>query len=259
MRIAIITQEEPFYLPAFMELLLSKIGDKVVLVVGLNSIPPGESRLGMIKKFMILWGPLMLFSNMVRYLWYRLCDIPPLCSRASIHSHRRLCRRLAIPYAAPSSIRDKDFMERIKSLAPDLIVSVAANQIFHKELLALPSRGCINLHAGLLPRYRGINPTFWALANGETQTGVTVHFMEDKLDSGDIVIQKKIAILPVDTLHGLYMKEMRIGAAALCEAIDYFEHGEAPRLPNDPDQATYYSYPTREAVKSFKKIGKRFH
>lgn len=259
MKIAVITQEEPFYLPAFMDQFLSRIRDRVVLVVGLPSVPPHESRLDMARKFFTLWGPRLFISQCLRYAWYSIADSVPGLSCVSVRSTRGLCARAGIPYAAPRALNKGAFMRRIRECAPDLIVSVAANQIFRKELLELPRLGCINLHAGLLPRYRGINPTFWVLANGETETGVTVHFMDSRLDNGDIIVQNKIPILPDDTLHSLYLKEMGLGVEALCEAIGYFERGDVPRRLNDPAQATCFSYPRREDVRRFRTRGRRFY
>ncbi|MCX6340318.1 MAG: formyltransferase family protein [Candidatus Aureabacteria bacterium] len=259
MRIVLVTQEEPFYLPLFTRLFLEKLKGNIVLVVGLSAVPPQENRFLMARRFLILWGARLFAYKLLRYSYYRILDSLPIQLGTAIYSSRRHCIRMHIPYIAPQSLKGAYAMERIRACVPNLLVSVAANQIFSKELLSLPTLGCINLHASLLPRYRGINPTFWVLAKGEEITGVTVHFMNEKFDDGDIILQREISISKDDTLHSLYSKEIILGLDLLCEAISLLEKGSVPRKPNDSRYATYYSYPTRSSVKEFRERGRRFY
>ncbi len=114
----------------------------------------------------------------------------------------------------------------LKPFDPDLILVAAFGQIFRAEVLALPKKYCLNVHASLLPSYRGAAPVQRAIWNGERQTGVTIQKMAKKLDAGDILIQKTIPILPEDTSHDLLIKLARLGAEALCESVRLIESGK---------------------------------
>jgi len=165
-----------------------------------------------------------------------------------------------IPLYTPENINAKNFLAILQRQEPDLIVSLSASQIFKRNLLNLPKYGVINVHGAPLPKYRGLMPSFWMLANDEKQAAVTVHFMDEKLDSGDIVKQRFFDILPDDTQHSLILRSKRIGAELLLEVLDLFEEmrGNVPRLPNPESQATYFGFPREKDVDRFRKLGRRF-
>jgi methionyl-tRNA formyltransferase len=124
--------------------------------------------------------------------------------------------------------------------------------------LTLPPHGCINVHGGPLPKYRGRLPSFWALLNGERETGVTVHFMNEELDDGPIILQRRVSIVPGETQHSLILKTKRVGTELLLEALDRLEKGSVETLPNDRSQATYNTFPTPEDGRKFRRLGLRF-
>ena len=123
--------------------------------------------------------------------------------------------------------------------------------------LRVPRLGCINVHSALLPHYRGMLPTFWALAQGERQTGVTVHYMTPGIDGGDIVAQRTIPISPQDTLHSLMRTCKRVAADAVIETVEHLREGSVSTIPNPADEGSYYSFPAREDVRRFKAAGRR--
>lgn len=137
-------------------------------------------------------------------------------------------------------------------------LSINASQVFKPPLLALPRLGCINVHGALLPKYRGRLPSFWVLYNGEQETGVTVHFMNEKLDDGPIIIQRRIPVVPGETQHSLIMKTKKIGAELLLEALERLEQGQIEIQPNDCAHATYYSFPTPQDGQKFRRLGRHF-
>jgi len=137
-------------------------------------------------------------------------------------------------------------IEAVRSLEPDVIAVVAFGQILSEELLRIPKRAIINVHYSLLPRYRGAAPVHWAIVNGEKETGVTVQHLAKKLDSGDIILQEKVAISPDDTAGTLSEKLTEVGAALLVKALRQLEAGTAPRIPQDESQATYARKLTKE-------------
>jgi methionyl-tRNA formyltransferase len=156
-------------------------------------------------------------------------------------------------------VNDAAFHDALRSLGVDLVVSIACPQKLGKDLLRLPARGCINLHGALLPRYQGLLPSFWVLAKGEAETGVTVHWMDDAIDRGDILLQERFTIGPRDTVHTLVSRsKVGVGRELLVRAIGQIERGEAPRVPMNLEQATYFSYPDDAAVAEFRSRGRRF-
>ena len=131
-----------------------------------------------------------------------------------------LAERHGIPVMQPAKVRAPEFIELMKELAPDLIVVIAFGQILPKTLLEIPRHGCINVHASLLPRYRGAAPINWCIINGETETGVTTMQMDVGLDTGDMLLKKSTPIDPEEDSSSLHDRLAAIGAEALAETLD---------------------------------------
>jgi methionyl-tRNA formyltransferase len=136
-------------------------------------------------------------------------------------------------------------------------VSILGNQIFKKPLLELAPMGCINLHTALLPKYRGLMPTFWVLKNNESHTGVSVFFVDEGIDSGPIIVQKKIKIAN-STQKELIIKTKRIGMELIAQSINLIKNNDVNLIPNPKSEMTYFSFPKREDVEHFLKSGKNF-
>jgi len=146
-----------------------------------------------------------------------------------------------IPVLQPEKVKEPDFIKKISEYNPDCIVVVAFGQILPKDILNLPRYGCINLHASLLPKYRGAAPINWALIKGETKTGVTSMFMEEGMDTGDILIQREIEIKEDDNAGTLHDKLSQIGNNVILETLDKLERGIIKRIKQDSSVATYAS------------------
>ena len=138
----------------------------------------------------------------------------------------------------PTSVNDAEFVEAIVRTAPDFLVVVAYGRILPKAILALPKMGTINLHASLLPKYRGPAPIQWAIINGETVTGVTTMLMDEGMDTGDILMTATEKISSVDTSATLHDRLARIGANLLVDTLDRYSKGQVRPIPQDHDQAT---------------------
>jgi len=147
----------------------------------------------------------------------------------------------------PARIKDPQSIEEIRALAPDVIVVVAYGQILPRAVLEIPKITCLNLHASLLPRWRGAAPIQAAIAAGDRETGITVMYMDEGLDTGDILLQRKIDILPTDTGGSLHDRLAEIAPEALLEALRQFEEGKPPRSPQDKARATYAPKLNRES------------
>jgi len=145
----------------------------------------------------------------------------------------------------PERIKDRQSIEEIRALAPDAIVVMAYGQILPRAILEIPPFACLNLHASLLPRWRGAAPIQAAIAAGDRETGITVMYMDEGLDTGDILLQRKIDILPTDTGESLHDRLAQIAPKALLEALQLLAKNNAPRIPQDNALATYAPKLTR--------------
>ena len=132
----------------------------------------------------------------------------------------------------PEKVKNNtQFIEEMKELKPDVICVVAYGKILPKEILDIPSKGCINVHGSLLPKYRGAAPIQWAIINGEKTTGVTTMYMDIGMDTGDMILKKEIAIGENETTGELWERLAKIGAELLVETLQKIEDGTAPRIP----------------------------
>src|SRR5205807_9334668 len=130
---------------------------------------------------------------------------------------------------------------------PDAIVVMAYGQILPREILEIPKIACLNLHASLLPRWRGAAPIQAAIAAGDRETGITVMYMDEGLDTGDLLLQRKIDILPTETGGSLHDRLAEIAPEALLESLRLLGAGNAPRIPQDKTLATYAPKLNRES------------
>jgi methionyl-tRNA formyltransferase len=151
-----------------------------------------------------------------------------------------LARSRHLPAYAPANPNAPEFVDLIRRLAPDLIFSFYYRRLLSRELLAIPRLGGINLHGSLLPKYRGRSPVNWVLINGETETGVTLHYMIEKADAGDIIAQKRVPIDIEDTALTLFHKLTAAAAGLLKETYPLIKASTAPRMPQDSRLATKF-------------------
>jgi len=157
--------------------------------------------------------------------------VPPPVKKAAIS--------LGYEVIQPASIRTAEFSDLITRHKPDIIVVVAFGHIIPKNILALPNLATINIHASLLPKYRGPAPIQWAVINGESETGITSMLMDEGLDTGDILLSSKIKIAPDDTSGTLHDRLADLGADLLIQTLKSFETGEIIPVPQDHTRATY--------------------
>src|SRR6184192_1699790 len=152
-----------------------------------------------------------------------------------------------IPVLQPARIKDRQAIEEIRAFKPDVIVVMAYGQILPRAVLEIPKIACLNLHASLLPRWRGAAPIQAAIAAGDREAGITVMYMDEGLDTGDILLQRKIDISPSETGATLHDRLAQIAPEALLESLRLLAAGNAPRVPQDKSLATYAPKLNREA------------
>lgn len=146
----------------------------------------------------------------------------------------------------PEKVKTPEFLESIKQLEPDLIVAVAYGRILTKAVLDVPKYGCINVHASLLPKYRGAAPIQWALINGDKKTGITTMFMDEGMDTGDILLTREIDIPPDMNAQELFDTLKVLGAEVLLETLEALKSGTLIRTPQDHSKAVYVPMMTKE-------------
>jgi methionyl-tRNA formyltransferase len=151
-----------------------------------------------------------------------------------------LAQTSGLPVLSPKAPNTPTFIRHIGTLQPDLILSFYYRRLLSRELLAIPRLGGINLHGSLLPKYRGRAPVNWVLVNGETQTGVTLHYMSEQADAGDIIAQRPVDIAFEDTALTLFERVAQAAVELFRETFPLIKAGSAPRIPQDPAQATYF-------------------
>ena len=139
----------------------------------------------------------------------------------------------------PEKVREEAFQGDIKALQPELIVVTAFGQILPKSILKIPTYGAVNVHASLLPKYRGAAPIVWALLRGEKLTGVTTMLMDEGMDTGDMLLQRELSIGDEDTGEALHDRLALLGARLLMETVEKMKVGNIHPIPQDHSKATY--------------------
>ena len=144
-----------------------------------------------------------------------------------------------IPVYQPEKVKDPAFVEILKELHPEAIVVIAFGQILSKAILDIPPYGCVNIHASLLPKYRGAAPIQWAVIDGEKETGVTTMMMDVGLDTGDMLEKTMIPLDPKETGGSLFEKLSQAGGKLILSTLDKLEKGTAVRTPQKDEDSTY--------------------
>jgi methionyl-tRNA formyltransferase len=170
----------------------------------------------------------------------QLIEPPPIKKAFVGRARPQLARRgEAAPILQPARIKDQQAIDAIRALQPDVIVVMAYGQILPLDVLEVPKIACLNLHASLLPRWRGAAPIQAAIAAGDHETGITVMYMDEGLDTGDMLLQRTIDILPAEAGGSLHNRLAEVAPEALLKSLELLAKASAPRTPQDNALATY--------------------
>lgn len=252
MRIVLITQNERVFLPRSIRHLLSRLDSpfEVVAAVVLAPSPFGKKK----SNFDKILTTLNIFGIKF-FVLYAMSFLKNIIAGQSVLQilNQRKIKILRLK----KSINAECSVSLFKSLNPDLLISISGNEIFKAEVLSIPKSGTLNLHTALLPKYRGLMPTFWALKNQEVETGVSVFFMDEGIDTGPIIVQKKVR---TDGLSQSQLIEITkaLGMEAIVEAVLLINDKLVVPIENNDTDSSYFSFPTREDVKGFLSSGARF-
>lgn len=154
-----------------------------------------------------------------------------------------------IPVLTPVKIKAEEAVEKLREYPADIFVVAAFGQILSEEILQMPKYGCINIHASLLPEYRGAAPIQWSIIDGKKETGITIMQMDRGLDTGDILFQKKVPITPEDTGESLFDKLARTGSEFITEALLKIEKGDVHPVKQDDEKSSYAKMLTKAVGK----------
>lgn len=262
MRTILLTVANHIYGNYIIKKLIEKRKEEIVAIIESDVILHKKSFPIAILKYLKISGMYYVIAQAIKQeffkfgsLIYRQLHIQQPSS--VFFSFRTMANRYSIPIYKTKNVNNKNSLNFIKNLEPDLLVSVFFNQILGKKLLRI-SRNCINIHPAYLPNYRGMSPVFWALANDESCAGVTVHYIDEGIDTGEIIYQQKIPISPNDTEHSLYFKCCEAGTSLLLKALMYIEYGNVKLRDIKNKEGSYFSLPTKQAVRQFRKNGRKF-
>ena len=252
MRVIIITQNEPFFLSDNLAYLFKNVKSdhKILGCVVAKASPFGkqESSLRKVLKTKNIFGLEFFTYYGFKFVYSKLFKKPI----------QRVLKDFKIPLIeVQGSINSQKNLDLIGKYKPDLLISILGNQIFKQPLIDLAPKGCINLHTALLPKYRGLMPTFWVLRNDERYTGVSVFFVDEGIDSGPIIVQRKLEIGDRNQ-EELIRDTKKMGMDCILLAMDLISCDNLTLIENNPNDKSYYSFPTKEDVIVFKKSGKRF-
>lgn len=248
LRVLFVTEDDPLYVIHFFDVFFDEYPtDEFEICAITIDAAFHESRLKTAKRLWKLYGPLDFPRLVIKYGLAKL-------SGRSIGS---LARKAGIPELPTGSVNKPEYVAKARELKPDVIVSVAAPEIFRKDILESARLRCINIHSGRLPKYRGMMPTFWQLLHGEPQATVTVHEMAVKLDAGDVLGTVDFPLKNQDCLNRVIVETKRAGARLMIEVLRKIAAGTDEPQPLDMARKEYFSFPKAADARAFRKKGHR--
>ncbi len=254
MNVVFLCDDEPFNIPRTVARIIRKRPFNRYTLISLHGHGSLKKPILNIRRYMNLYGSWGFFIQLLKFAALKISGRFLFPTRYS-HSLRQTAKREHAGYAALGKLNSKESRDYLSSLAPDVFISVACPQILRKKILKIPGLGAWNVHSALLPRNRGMLPTFWSLLKGDTP-GVTLHEMVPELDAGEILLQKSIDCSINDTtLHQLLDRSKHLAAEVISEGLDLLEEGGYTLLPNPSAEATMNKFPSKKDIKRFKWMG----
>jgi methionyl-tRNA formyltransferase len=244
--VVFITTDDPLYLPGFFDRVLTERPDTTAVLVA----PPlygDQTTIGAAWRYLRTFGVRATFGLAKRSLDARLAK----------RSVAATCQRRGVRCEHVKDVNSPSVLRWLEEQSTDVVVSVSCPQIFKRPLIDLPRLGCLNLHGAILPNYRGVLPSFWMLANGERTAGVSLFFVNEHIDGGDLCGQRIFEIRDTDTLDSLIRRSKAVAAELVLDALDGIESDTVVREPLDLDSGSYYSWPDQAAVRRFRTSGRR--
>ncbi|SDK15576.1 Formyl transferase [Halovenus aranensis] len=256
----IVTVDEYYYIPKFLH---DVVEANDINISGITTVSPSLGTQNMpsfLYDLLRVFGPRVFAKHLMFYGKYAAIDrLNRVLRRGAAYSPKTLALRNGIDYRHVTDVNANSHTDHVAQKNPDVLVSVAATQKFESKLLSIPTKGAINIHSSLLPEYRGVSPSFWALLNEEEKTGITVHYMTEEIDSGDLITQQPLEIRESDSLHSLNTRVAQLGSDTLLSALRDIKNDSVNSRSVDPEEGEYYSMPEREDVSKFLSRGNTFY
>lgn len=247
LRLVYLTTDDPLYLPTFFDRVLRQHHTRTPAVY---IAPP-------LFKKQTTWQATQRYIRTFGYGAAAHLTSRVLGAKLQGRSIAAVCRKYGVPASVVRDVNAPEFLDELRGLNPDVLISVSCPLIFKKSLIELPPRGILNLHGAILPQYRGIMPAFRMLANGETKAGVSIYFVNEDIDAGDLCGQRIFDIPPDDTLDSFIVRSKAIAADLLLEVLARMEDGTVTSTPLDLAQGSYYKWPDAAAVRQFRQQGRK--
>jgi len=259
MRVGILTIEDPLFVFEFFEEFVClwntdqrKFDISIVILCEYKGKRPFFK--GLLKKTFTLYGKVGTFLLGMEYIFKRMmAKVTNFKRWHKAYTVEQLLTENNIRVIHVEDVNSLYVIEQLKGI--DLILSVSIPQKLGKEILSLPPFGCINVHSGKLPRYKGLLPTFWQMLCGEKSIGASIHFMNERIDDGDILAYGEFPLRLNDSLYRVMKRAKIEGARLAFKTIERISLGNYTTIPNDRTKATYYGFPSSEDVQAFKRLG----
>lgn len=256
LKTVVLTQEDRFFLPRNIDK-LTRVADVVEIVV----LDSKGSLNNKIRDLYNWFGFTQVVKMGCKYCVSKVADHLDRIFRWRIldgqGSIRSIAKKNGIHFSKVTNVNAPEFVEHIRALKIDIIVSYSAPQVIKEPLLSLPTYGIINVHGSLLPNFRGLLPSFWVLYYDQEVTGATVHYMSDKIDDGRILVQEEIPIQGVRSMFEVMNRTKQTGGELILQAVKLISEGKTEVTENDISCGSYFSWPNKEQASEFRRKGYR--
>ncbi len=254
-------QNEPFYLPKVLDKYLREFADTTA-GVNIQSVAQGkrtvlQTALDLYRFYGFGYFQWKLRGFLLRKALAKIVN-GWMGSTRSCYSVAAVARKYGIPVTEAIDVNSPEFLRHLRDLNVEFIVSISGTQLYKKALREQTRFGIVNCHGALLPRYRGLMPSFWTLVNNEKEGGTSVHYVDARLDNGPIIVQRRYRIHPHDSLEDVMARSKDLAAEAIIECVRLVESGNPPLMDNNEADQTHFSMPTREDARRFRASGRRF-
>jgi methionyl-tRNA formyltransferase len=256
LRLHVVTEEDPFYLPVFFREFLAKLPRDRFVVTGVDITPPlnQTTSSGLARRLYAFYGSIDFLRLGLRYARARALDV--LAPRALwTGTVPRIAARHGIRSRVVADVNAPHYVASLRNLDIDLLISVAASQIFKPQLLSVPRLDAINIHTGTLPRYRGMLPVFWQMHDGQALIGITIHTMTPEIDLGEVLLERQVPLDGDRSLDAVIRKMKHHGAHAMLDVLELYRAGSVTRLPMDHSEEGYRSFPGRSDALTLRSKG----
>jgi methionyl-tRNA formyltransferase len=259
LKIEFLTDDNPLYVLPFFEEFLRHYSTEFEIAHISSCRPMGKRpRRKLLRELTSLYGVLGIARILGRWTAARILGLLPRGRSARrYYTLHQLSRAYSVSFTRIGNPNHPDFVDEFKKRRADLLVSIACPYILKEPLLTTPALGCINMHHAPLPRYKGMMPTFWQMYQGEKTVGVTIHRMTPKIDAGEVLLQGELEIQPGETLDHLIRRSKRHGAHCMARVLREIAAQTQRVVAIDKGQESYFTFPTVEEIREFRRRGLR--